>query len=516
MVHSQKTITFVEKASKKHGGKYSYDNVNYINNYTKISITCKKHGPFEQTPNKHLNGRGCRKCGGTCPYTTKSFIVEAIKKHGITYSYEKVNYTNSKEKIIITCKKHGPFEQTPNGHLQGQGCPKCAGTYPYTTDSFITEAIKIHGNTYTYEKVNYINASAKIIITCKIHGEFEQVPSGHLQGNGCNKCSYERRGLLRSSNTEIFIADAIKKHDNTYSYDNVNYINAYTKISITCKKHGEFEQVPGNHLYGAGCSKCAGTYPYTTESFIAEAIKIHGNTYTYEKVNYTNNRTKISITCKTHGDFEQKPNGHLSGQGCRKCSGSYPHTTESFVTEAIKKHRDKYSYNNVNYINNHTKISITCKNHGDFEQIPNNHLNGAGCPSCVNKTEHKLYNTLSSVYNDVVQQFTAEWCTNKRMLPFDFCIPEYKIIIELDGAQHFRQVANWQSCEETVERDRYKSDCANENNYSVIRLLQKDVWNDNYNWTWELHNVIKKIRASTTVMNIYLCKNDEYADHTAL
>jgi very-short-patch-repair endonuclease len=297
----------------------------------------------------------------------------------------------------------------------------------------------------------------------------------------------------------------------------VNYINAHTKIIITCPNHEDFEQIPGNHLFGSGCPKCSGKYRYNTESFIVEAIKKHGDTYSYENVNYINTDTKIKITCKVHEeDFEQTPHSHLQGNGCRKCAGLYPHTTESFITQAIQKHGNTYSYNNVNYVNNRTKIQITCKKHENFEQMPYCHLNGAGCPSCVNKTENKLYNTLVSVYNDVVQQFNAEWCTNIQRLRFDFCLPEYKIIIELDGPQHFRQVMNWQSCEETVERDRYKSDCANKNNYSVIRLLQEDVWDDKYNWSRELHNAIKKIRASTTVMNIYLCKNDEYADHTAL
>jgi predicted nucleic acid-binding Zn-ribbon protein len=191
MVHSQKTITFIEKASKKHGGKYCYDKVKYVNTRTKITIICKKHGEdFEQTPASHLSGKGCPKCGGTCPHTTESFIAEAIKIHGNAYSYKDVKYINNRTKIKITCTTHEEdFEQTPSSHLSGVGCPKCSGKCPYTTESFITEAIKKHGNIYSYDNVKYINNHTKIKITCITHEEyFEQTPNSHLRGKGCSKC----------------------------------------------------------------------------------------------------------------------------------------------------------------------------------------------------------------------------------------------------------------------------------------------------------------------------------------
>jgi very-short-patch-repair endonuclease len=75
---------------------------------------------------------------------------------------------------------------------------------------------------------------------------------------------------------------------------------------------------------------------------------------------------------------------------------------------------------------------------------------------------------------------------NIRHLPYDFVLSEDKIIIELDGLQHFEQVSNWQSPEETHLNDVYKMKCANENGYSVIRLLQTDVFYDTYDWLNEL------------------------------
>ncbi len=111
--------------------------------------------------------------------------------------------------------------------------------------------------------------------------------------------------------------------------------------------------------------------------------------------------------------------------------------------------------------------------------------------------------------------FKVEWCKNKTYLPYDFVLAEDKIIIELDGLQHFEQVSNWQSPEETHLNDVYKIKCANENEYSVIRLLQTDVFYDTYDWLMELRENIEKIILEQRVQNVYMCKDNEYAIFTA-
>jgi very-short-patch-repair endonuclease len=148
----------------------------------------------------------------------------------------------------------------------------------------------------------------------------------------------------------------------------------------------------------------------------------------------------------------------------------------------------------------------------DFETPLNSVKSGYWCPFCVNKTETKLYKILKEKYPTIIQQFKVEWCKNITHLPFDFCIPEYKIIIELDGPQHFTQISNWKTPEEQLIRDKYKEKCANGNGFSVIRLLQTDILNDKYDWLQELTNNIDKIISECKVQNIYICKNNEYKD----
>jgi hypothetical protein len=196
---------------------------------------------------------------------------------------------------------------------------------------------------YDYSKVNYINAKSKVIIICKEHGEFKQLSNSHLSGSGCSKC----RDNNISSSTNEFIEKAIKIHNDKYDYSKVNYINSYTKIKIICKEHEEFEQLPNHHLSGSGCSKCSGTYQYSTNEFIEKAIKIHGSKYDYSKVNYINAKSKVIIICKEHGEFEQQPNNHLNGQGCSNCSTNISKKEQEWIT----------SLNNSNILTNQ-KIKI--------------------------------------------------------------------------------------------------------------------------------------------------------------
>jgi very-short-patch-repair endonuclease len=150
-----------------------------------------------------------------------------------------------------------------------------------------------------------------------------------------------------------------------------------------------------------------------------------------------------------------------------------------------------------------------------FETQLSDITKGVWCSYCVNKTELILFNNLKESYITLGRQFKIEWCKNtksNRFLPFDFVIEERKIIIELDGKQHFEQVGKWLSPDENMKNDLYKMKCANDNEFSIIRILQKDVYKNNYDWLSELCENIEKITYENRVQNIYMCKNNEYKD----
>jgi len=390
-------------------------------------------------------------------------------------------------------------------------------------EEFKVKSKQIHQDKYDYSKFEYINSKTKGIIICPIsgHGEFLQTPTDHYNG-GCKKCGDILRGKNRKFTTEEIIKKSKEIHGETYDYSNIEYINGIIE-NIKCKIHGLFSQLKYIHIdKKGGCKKCGDILrgenrKFTTEDFKIKSKKVHGETYDYSKSVYTGMFEKIIIICKKHGEFLQQPNNHINaGCGCNLCAANtrgnnIRKSTEDFIIKAKQKHGELYDYSKSEYIKSDEKIIIICKKHGEFLQQPNNHINsGYGCVLCQNKTEGKLYEKLQSLYPTIITQFKQEWCKKITYLPFDFCIPELKIIIELDGRQHFQQVRNWSSPEEQFENDIYKQKCANENGYSVIRLLQEDVFNDSYDWNKELCETIENIKNNNDFKNVYLCKNCEY------
>lgn len=92
---------------------------------------------------------------------------------------------------------------------------------------------------------------------CKIHGSFYPIPHNHIKGtSGCPKCNDILKSEKYRKTTEQFINESITIHGNKYNYSKVEYINKVTNVTITCLKHGDFEQRPSVHLGGSGCSKC--------------------------------------------------------------------------------------------------------------------------------------------------------------------------------------------------------------------------------------------------------------------
>lgn len=124
-------------------------------------------------------------------------------------------------------------------------------------EEFEIRANEIHHGIYDYSRVVDGKQIDKVLIGCSKHGYFEQTMFAHLHGQGCPKCAYEEKGNLRRKTTEEFIEQAIKVHGNKYSYEETVYINNYTKVKIRCPKHGIFLQTPFNHLHGQGCPECA-------------------------------------------------------------------------------------------------------------------------------------------------------------------------------------------------------------------------------------------------------------------
>jgi len=194
----------------------------------------------------------------------------------------------------------------------------------------------------------------------------------------------------------------------------------------------------------------------TQSAFIEKAIKKHNDFYDYSLVNYINANTKVKIICRKHGEFEQQPNNHLFGQGCIWCMGdnvrnARKFTKEQWIEKFRKVHGDRYDYSLLKVgegSGSEFKIIIICPKHGEFLQNPNAHFHMRhNCPHCnISKGENEIEKYL--IKNDIeyIREYKFDKCfnpkTNKK-LPFDFYLPKYNLIIEYHGEQHYKKMGDY-------------------------------------------------------------------------
>jgi len=284
-------------------------------------------------------------------------------------------------------------------------------------------------------------------------------------------------------NTEEFIKRARLVHGNKYDYSKVSYVNSTTDICIICPIHGEFWQIPAEHLRGKGCVKCGQALcgekqkQKAKETFVERCKEIHGDKYTYEKVNYVDSHTKIIVTCKKHGDFETLPYRLLNGSGCPKCKSEEAHEryskgTLKFIEEAKRIHGDLYDYSLCDYYNTHTKVTIICREHGAVEVCAGEHLQGCGCPLCSEPLgEKRVRIYLENHEVSFIKQYSIKYKDNNYRV--DFFIPSKNLIIEYNGAQHYKPV-KWFGGAKTFhkqqERDKNIRDYCKENNVKLLEI----------------------------------------------
>lgn len=294
-----------------------------------------------------------------------------------------------------------------------------------TKEIFISRSQTKHGDFYDYSMVEYKNVDTHVILICPLHGQFSQRPDHHLEGRGCKSCS--TRSVAHTLNQqrykESFFRKAKIKWKGKYTYDESTYTKASVPMRITCPIHGEFWQAPFNHLKcqclqcGNVCGAIANTY--STDEFISMARKVHGNTFSYDKTTYIKNKKPVTITCQTHGDFAQLPYNHLLGKGCNKCK--LQSKNESLIELYIQSCGYEYE----------TQKTF---------------------PSCINPA-------------------------TGRKLRFDFYLPSVNACIEYDGEQHFKPISIWGGDDALLknkERDKIKTEFCIENGVILTRINFRD------------------------------------------
>lgn len=239
--------------------------------------------------------------------------------------------------------------------------------------------------------------------------------------------------MAKKLTTDEFITRAISTHGDKYDYSLSDYHSSISPIVIICPTHGEFTQRPANHLTGNGCPKCATNYPSDTQSFIIKANEVHALGYSYNHTTYHTAIAPVTITCYTHGDFYQSPNNHLAGHGCPLCNGGVSITHDEFVKRSNVVHGGRYHYL-TKYTRSSALLPITCDHHGEFLQRPNDHLNGDGCPRCGKRISFLSDQWLDhlSIPNDYDHREVTNLIPNRRYA-VDGYDPETNTVYEFHG-----------------------------------------------------------------------------------
>lgn len=328
-----------------------------------------------------------------------------------------------------------------------------------TLETFISDARKIHGGKYDYSKSMYNGVHTKLIITCPIHGDFQQRPNDHLHGQGCKECGKLSSGYNRRLGTDSFKRKFNELYGNSYDLSEFTYVKSSIKSTVICSKHGRFEASPNNLLCGRGCPKCGNESKRTTQSIKEQVFSnriesLYGSSITYDFRTYVNNSTKMSFMCNEHGEFKALPLNVMRGHGCPTCGKakySSSRTTKWYdaLSKMVATHGDMYKYNESTYVSPKVKMEIVCKRHGVFMQTPINHWRGQGCPKCnESHLERDVSNALESNGIDFIYQ--------RRIgrQSVDFYIPSLRLNIECQGEQHFKRKFNDKyDFKKSLERD---------------------------------------------------------------
>ncbi len=202
--------------------------------------------------------------------TTAQFIAKANAIHKNKFSYPDTIYLSRDEDITFVCPLHNEVTMTARGHLGSKtGCPRCSGLNNgqdliIYQDKFKEKmgalGLEITGiDTVTgiarpsMKERTYIT----LMIKCHLHGSFSRTLSAVRKDSftGCPGCYEKPVDVI--NNKETFLRLSKEKHGNTYDYSKINFIKYGQTVTIICKEHGEFEQLPGIHATGVGCEKCA-------------------------------------------------------------------------------------------------------------------------------------------------------------------------------------------------------------------------------------------------------------------
>ena len=424
---SNKKLTkeeYVAKARAKWGDAYDYSESVYVAGLSPITIRCIKHNHyFTVQAGNHISTKQRRFSGG-CPICAQERLsaARALRENSIMAQIKKIRASKPKK----------------------------------TSQEIFIEKAKAQYPDYDYSKVEYKDRDTSVTLICPKHGVFAIRPRTLLskekgkQPHGCWECCGMKKPAL--NNSETFKEDVLALYGDKYVFHCEDYKCKTSQIRVECKLHGEHKISADAILHGSACIYCNGRlYP---KDWIKNAKAVHGDKYVYDESKPPRIKSdRIRYKCPIHGWQETRYDCHVDLKcGCPVCAG-YPNKLSAeqrkanWVKRCKKKYNDRFDYSQFVYVNNDTKGLVTCKEHHYSYMIdPWMHLRGAGgCPFCTgSEGEVHIRTWLENHHINFVPQYSIPnenlFCKRKHLM-VDFYLPDYRMFIEMNGEQHYKNIA---------------------------------------------------------------------------
>jgi len=438
------------------------------------------------------------------------------------------------------------YERSPNTAVKNCACSYCAHLKVCSStectmcfkNSFASHNLKgaIWSNKNELKPRQVIKASRKeFYFNCTVcDHEYKRTLCNAVKNKACPFCTnvylcadsnctlcYDK-SFATSSKSELWSPKNTEKPRD-------NFINSFKKFLFDCDECDHTYTMALNHASsGKGCGYCYGALlcdDNDCNTCKDKSFASHKKANLWSKKNKKtarqtrkNSGKQAFFDCdKCNHTFDATIGNVTNGSYCpycaHKCLCDNKNCIDCFNNSFASVEKSKYwsDKNKVkprNYFKStNVKCIFNCPDcNNEYIAMLSDVTTGYWCGCINNKTETKLFDWCKKNLNQNIEHPKKfDWCKNKTYLPFDFCIDNLKLIIELDGRQHFEQVQNWSSPEEQEKNDRYKMTMANKHGYSIIRICQETVWSDKDDWKEKLKLAVKKYEKITNVFigNVY-------------
>ena len=347
--------------------------------------------------------------------------------YGDSLDFTDFQYQGATASCFVSCIKHGSFKTKPTYLVNGYGCPSCgkekikeaAMGKRLGFDGFVSKAMEIHGNLYSYPEQEYVTNKDKVKIICSKHGEFWQKPNSHLSGKGCYECandSKRARNSAVSALTKSGLLDRLIEANPSWEYDLSSFKGMAKNLRAICPEHGEFYSTPNNMLRNSGCPGCgerkmlaaSAARKLTTEQWIERAKAVHGGKYLYCDTVYDPNG-KIAVQCPKHGEFLTTSDHVYQATGCPRCS-IHLSKSEDEIANLLKIYTEVDQRNRS--LIKPLELDIFLPKHGVAIEYCGDYWHSHGDPASEKAgmaKHHKKYNLCAQMGIRLITIFESEW-----------------------------------------------------------------------------------------------------------